>query len=65
MALDLTFSISPGRFFAVNQIKVLFAHIVATYDIEFEEGKRVPRELCIAAMRFPGNANVMFRTRQK
>ena len=65
MALDLTFGISPGRFFAVNEIKVLFAYIVATYDIKFEEGKGVPRELCIAATRYPGNANVMFRTRQK
>jgi len=37
----------------------------ATYDIKFEEGKGVPRELCIAATRYPGNANVMFRTRQK
>ncbi|KAF8467567.1 cytochrome P450 [Russula ochroleuca] len=55
----------PGRFFAVNEVKALFAHIIATYDIKFEEGKGVPRELCIAGLRFPGKANVMFRTRQK
>jgi hypothetical protein len=68
MISDLTplpFSISPGRFFAVNEIKALFAHIIATYDIKFEEGKGVPRLLSIAGARFPGAADVMFRTRQK
>jgi hypothetical protein len=61
----LPFSISPGRFFAVNEMKALFAYIVATYDVKFEEGNGVPRDHCIAGFRFPGNANVMFRTRQK
>jgi hypothetical protein len=46
-------------------MKALFAYIVATYDIKFEEGKGVPREVWIAGLRFPGTANVMFRTRQK
>ncbi|KAF8467591.1 cytochrome P450 [Russula ochroleuca] len=54
----------PGRFFVVNEMKALFAHIIATYDIEFEEGKGAPREFCIGGMRLPGTANVMFRTRQ-
>ena len=61
----MSFGISPGRFFAVNEVKALFAHIVATYDVKFEEGKGVPRERCIAALRFPGKADVSFRTRQK
>jgi hypothetical protein len=67
MILDLTryFAISPGRFFAVNEVKALLAYIVATYDIKWEEGKGVPREHCIAGFRFPGKANMMFRTRQK
>jgi hypothetical protein len=43
----------------------MFAHIIVTYDIEFEEGKGVPREFCIAGMRLPGATNIMFRTRQK
>jgi hypothetical protein len=46
-------------------MKALFAYIVATYDIKFEEEKRAPREVWIAGLRFPGTANVMFRTRQK
>ena len=49
----------------VNEIKALFAHILMTYDIKLEEGKEVPRGRYIAGMYFPGNANVMFRTRQK
>jgi hypothetical protein len=44
--------------------KVLLAHIVSTYDIKFEEGTRVPRELFLAGVRIPGNANAMFRARQ-
>ena len=61
----MLFFISPGRFFAVNEIKALFAHIIATYDIKFEEGKGVPRGLSIAGLRFPGTTDVMFRTRQE
>ncbi|KAH9981729.1 hypothetical protein BJV77DRAFT_355174 [Russula vinacea] len=55
----------PGRFFAVNELKMLFAHIVATYDVKFEEGKGVLGETCFGRLRLPGKANVMFRTRQK
>ncbi|KAF8271107.1 cytochrome P450 [Lactarius quietus] len=57
--------ISPGRFFAVNEVKALLAHIVVTYDIKFEEGKQAPRSLVINSVRIPGKANVMFRKRQK
>jgi hypothetical protein len=62
---SIVIGISPGRFFAVNEVKALFAHIVTTYDIKFEEGRGAPRQYCIAGFRFPGKANVMFRTRQK
>jgi hypothetical protein len=46
-------------------MKALFAYIVATYDIKFEEGKGAPREVWIAGFLFPGTENVMFRKRQK
>ena len=59
------FAISPGRFFAVNEIKVLIAYIITTYDIKFEEGQVFPRGFCIAEVRLPAKANVMLRTRQK
>src|SRR6266571_3346673 len=55
------FSISPGRFFAVNEVKALLAHVVVTYDIKFEEGKQAPRSRIINSMRVPGKANAMFR----
>jgi hypothetical protein len=49
----------------MNEAKALFAHIVATYDVEFEEGKGLPRDFRIAGVRFPENSNVMFRERQR
>ncbi|KAI0277140.1 cytochrome P450 [Russula aff. rugulosa BPL654] len=66
---NLTFGLGrhtcPGRFFVVNEMKALLAYIVVTYDIKLEEGKEIPRGFCIASLKFPGNANVMFRSRQK
>ncbi|KAI9441480.1 cytochrome P450 [Lactarius indigo] len=55
----------PGRFFAVNEVKALLAHILITYDVRFEEGKQAPRSLIINAVRIPGKANAMFRKRQR
>ena len=57
------FAISPGRFFAAMNIKILLAYIVTTYDIKFEEGEKAPPELFLAGVRLPGNATVMFRAR--
>ena len=62
---SLTFLyISPGRFFAVNEVKTLLAHILVTYDIKVEEGKQAPRTRLITSVRVPEKANVMFRKRQ-
>ncbi|KAI9440515.1 cytochrome P450 [Lactarius indigo] len=56
----------PGRFFAVNELKALLAHVIVTYDIKFEEGKQAPRGFIINGIRIPGKANaIMFRKRQK
>jgi len=55
----------PGRFFAIAELKALLAHMVVTYDIKLEEGKQVPRQLVISSSRIPGNADVLFRKRQK
>jgi len=55
----------PGRFLAANVVKALLARILVTYDFKFEEGEGVPREQRIASFRRPGNANVLFRKRQK
>jgi len=55
----------PGRFFAINVIKALLAHIITTYDFKFEEGKGVPRDRRMGTVCVPGNADVLFRKRQK
>jgi hypothetical protein len=60
--LDLN---SPGRFLAANEVKALLAHILVTYNVKFEEGKGIPRELRIASFRAPRNANILFRKRQR
>ena len=59
------FVISPGRFFAANEIKAFLSHLLVTYDMKFEEGKGAPPDLRIAMLRIPRTTNVMFRTRQK
>jgi hypothetical protein len=56
---------SPGRFFAANELKALFAHLVVTYDMKFEDGKKAPPGLFIAGFSIPRPVNVMFRARQK
>ena len=56
---------SPGRFFAVNELKALLAHIIITYDFKLEEGKGVPPDVCFGPLRSPGDANVLFKKRQK
>jgi hypothetical protein len=58
-------AISPGRFFAVNETKVLLSHLIVTYDMKFEEGKRAPPELRIGASCVPRTTNVLFRARRK
>ena len=42
----------------------MLAHIVTTYDIKLEEGKKVPPLVCIGASRIVRNADVLFRKRQ-
>ncbi|KAH9070836.1 cytochrome P450 [Lactarius deliciosus] len=54
----------PGRFFAVTELKIILARIVTTYDLKLEEGREVPRDLCIAASLIPRDASVLFRKRQ-
>jgi hypothetical protein len=57
---------APDDSLRVNEAKMLFTYIImTTYDSKFEEKKGLPREIYIAGFRFPVNANVVFRTRQK
>ncbi|KAF8270427.1 cytochrome P450 [Lactarius quietus] len=55
----------PGRFFAANEVKTLLAHVLVTYDIKLEEGKKAPGFYIMGLTRVPEKANVMFRKRRK
>jgi len=55
----------PGRYFAVNQLKALIAHIIITYDIKVENYEKLPREIRFASPLGPRNLEVLFRKRQK
>ena len=54
----------PGRYFAACELKLMFAHIVMTYDVKLEiEGVR-PRDMWIRTACVPNPyANVLFRKR--
>ncbi|KAF9453720.1 cytochrome P450 [Macrolepiota fuliginosa MF-IS2] len=55
----------PGRFFAVNEIKAMFVHILLTYDIQFEDGsmERPPNIYFEAAIIPNPRATVFFKKR--
>ena len=46
------FVISSGRFFAVNEVKLLLAHLLVTYDMKFEKVE-APPDHYIATLRVP------------
>jgi hypothetical protein len=60
-----TFFNSPGRFFAINEIKALVAHIILEYDIKVENGKGLPHQARIGSLYFLRNADLLFRKRQE
>lgn len=53
----------PGRYFASAEIKLIFAHIVTTYDVKLEEGARLDLFMMNAIMPNP-DSKVYFRKRQ-
>ncbi|KAF5374236.1 hypothetical protein D9758_004728 [Tetrapyrgos nigripes] len=59
------FTSSPGRFFAVNELKTLIAHTLLTYDVKLEhDSKTVPKPFCFGRTMMPNRtAKVMFRKR--
>ncbi|KAF7777858.1 hypothetical protein Agabi119p4_3930 [Agaricus bisporus var. burnettii] len=58
-------SACPGRFFAVNEIKAIFAHILLEYDIQLENGSMErPASLKHKTANKPNaRAKIMFRKR--
>lgn len=62
---------SPGRFFALNELKCLMGHILLNYDIkwsnrDFLEGGYAPPNKNLGIFSHPDqNATVMFRRRTR
>ena len=57
--------VCPGRYFAACELKLMFAHIVTTYDVKLEvEGVRPP-DMWVTISCIPNpHANVLFRKRE-
>ena len=56
--------VCPGRYFAACELKLMFAHIVTTYDVKLEiEGVRPPDMWVMTSCVPNPNANVLFRKR--
>ena len=59
------FNYSPGRFFAVNELKAMMAHLVLNYDVKFEDGQACPENLWFAMSILPDpSIKVLFRKRR-
>jgi len=56
---------SPGRFFAVYEVKALLAHLIMAYDIKLEKNKGFPHQIRVGSLFIPRNANLLFRKRQR
>ena len=67
----MTFFDSPGRFFAVSELKFLMAHVLRNYDIkwsnrEFMEGGYYPPNETFGLFVRPNEeASIMFRRKMK
>jgi len=67
--IRLTSSGSPGRFFAVNELKCLMAHVLINYDVkwphhDFMEGGYIPPLKFYGISANPDeNATIMIRRR--
>ena len=55
---------SPGRFFAVDLIKMILGFVILRYDIKVTDGKR-PVDTIFQLARYPDmGAGILFRKRQ-
>jgi hypothetical protein len=54
---------SPGRFFAINEIKLMLAVTLLRYDVKLIDGER-PADINITYMALPNmNAEILFKRR--
>lgn len=55
----------PGRFIAMNEIKVLLANMIMNYDWRFKDGIERPQNLFIGTMIAPDpKVEVIFKKRK-
>ncbi|KZT02239.1 cytochrome P450 [Laetiporus sulphureus 93-53] len=54
----------PGRFFAVNELKLMMAYLILNYDFKFEGRRDRPANTWVWHTPFPPEARVKFRRRQ-
>ncbi|KAH9482481.1 Cytochrome P450 monooxygenase 151 [Psilocybe cubensis] len=55
----------PGRFFAVNELKTMLAHVLLNYDVKLVKEKQRPENWWMSAGCIPNmTAELMFRRRQ-
>ena len=60
------FAFSPGRFFAVNEMKVMMAYLVLHFDVKSEQNKLRPANQMIGTVIAPSqDGRVLFRQRSK
>ena len=56
--------LSPGRFFAANELKAMMAYVVVSYDVKFEKEGVRPENIYAALGISPDpNARVLFKKR--
>lgn len=61
----MQYNLSPGRFFAANELKAMLAHVVMNYDVKFENEGVIPDPFWAASAYMPNmSAKVLFRKRQ-
>lgn len=59
----LSLHVSPGRFFAINELKTMLAYVLLNYEVNLANGER-PEGIWQQAQLFPNPfAEVLFRRR--
>jgi hypothetical protein len=54
---------SPGRFYAVNELKTMLAHLLVNYDVKMANGARPANKRIGQEMTPDTTAEVLFRRR--
>jgi hypothetical protein len=56
-------TVSPGRFFAVNEIKLMLAYTLMNFDVKSKDGKRPPNIELGTAILPDVKAQILYRRR--